>query len=94
MGVGHRSPRSGVDNVAFFRSCRGAVLVQLVYVSFFPFFFSLAHGLTGEFVAACEATLYELRSTAAIDKKRGLLIEVAKWSGDGLRTSCLKMPPS
>ncbi|KAG6381693.1 hypothetical protein JVT61DRAFT_294 [Boletus reticuloceps] len=40
------------------------------------------------------STLYELRSTAAIDKKRGLLIEVAKWSGDGLKTSCLKMPAS
>ncbi|KAI9456946.1 hypothetical protein HD554DRAFT_2030326 [Boletus coccyginus] len=40
------------------------------------------------------STLYELRSTAAIDKKRELLVEVAKWSGDGLRTSCLKMPSS
>ncbi|KAH0836749.1 hypothetical protein J3R83DRAFT_8485 [Lanmaoa asiatica] len=40
------------------------------------------------------STLYELRSAAAIDKKRELLVEVAKWSGDGLRTSCLKMPSS
>lgn len=40
------------------------------------------------------ATLYELRSTAAIDKKRELLVKVAKWSGDGLKTSCLKMPSS
>ncbi|KAG9313065.1 hypothetical protein JVU11DRAFT_6505 [Chiua virens] len=40
------------------------------------------------------STMYELRSTAAIDKKRELLIEVAKWSGDGLKTSCLKMPSS
>ena len=39
-----------------------------------------------------KATLYELRSSIAADKKRDLLIEVAKWSGDGLRTSCLKMP--
>ena len=40
------------------------------------------------------ATLYELRSSIAADKKRELLIEVAKWSGDGLRTTCLKMPTS
>ncbi|KAI0305862.1 hypothetical protein B0F90DRAFT_1873301 [Multifurca ochricompacta] len=38
------------------------------------------------------STLYELRSSIAADKKRELLIEVAKWSGDGLRTTCLKMP--
>ena len=38
------------------------------------------------------ATLYELRSSIAADKKRELLVEVAKWSGDGLRTTCLKMP--
>jgi len=38
------------------------------------------------------STLYELRSATAIDKKRDLLIEVAKWSGDGLKTACLKMP--
>jgi len=38
------------------------------------------------------ATLYELRSSIAADKKRELLIEVAKWCGDGLRTTCLKMP--
>jgi len=38
------------------------------------------------------STLYELRSTTAADKKRDLLIEVAKWSGDGLKTACLKMP--
>ncbi|PSR82626.1 hypothetical protein PHLCEN_2v6059, partial [Hermanssonia centrifuga] len=38
------------------------------------------------------STLYELRSTTAADKKRGLLVEVAKWAGDGLRTACLKMP--
>ena len=38
------------------------------------------------------ATLYELRSSIAADKKRDLLIEVAKWCGDGLRTTCLKMP--
>ncbi|KAI0083930.1 hypothetical protein BDY19DRAFT_987738 [Irpex rosettiformis] len=38
------------------------------------------------------STLYELRSTTAAEKKRELLIEVAKWAGDGLRTACLKMP--
>lgn len=38
------------------------------------------------------STLYELRSAIAVDKKRDLLIEVAKWGGDGLRTTCLKMP--
>ncbi|KAJ3481257.1 hypothetical protein NLI96_g7781 [Meripilus lineatus] len=38
------------------------------------------------------STLYELRSNTAADKKRELLIEVAKWAGDGLRTTCLKMP--
>jgi len=38
------------------------------------------------------STLYELRSSIAADKKRKLLIKVAKWSGDGLRTTCLKMP--
>ncbi|CAL1715088.1 unnamed protein product [Somion occarium] len=38
------------------------------------------------------STLYELRSNTAADKKRDLLIEVGKWAGDGVRTSCLKMP--
>lgn len=38
------------------------------------------------------ATLYELHSATAIEKKRDLLIEVAKWSGDGLKATCLKMP--
>lgn len=38
------------------------------------------------------STLYELRSSTAIDKKRELLVEVARWSGDGLRATCLKMP--
>ncbi|KAI0953947.1 hypothetical protein AcW1_006737 [Taiwanofungus camphoratus] len=38
------------------------------------------------------STMYELHSTAGIDQKRELLIEVAKWAGDGLRTTCLKMP--
>ncbi|KZT09985.1 uncharacterized protein LAESUDRAFT_722128 [Laetiporus sulphureus 93-53] len=38
------------------------------------------------------STMYELRSTAGADKKRNLLIEVAQWAGDGLRTTCLKMP--
>ncbi|KIY49499.1 hypothetical protein FISHEDRAFT_41576 [Fistulina hepatica ATCC 64428] len=40
------------------------------------------------------STLYELRSSSSFDKKRNLLIEVAKWGGDGLRASCLKMPTS
>ena len=38
--------------------------------------------------------MYELRSAAGADKKRNLLVEVAKWAGDGLRTTCLKMPSS
>ncbi|KAF9266892.1 hypothetical protein L218DRAFT_1066581 [Marasmius fiardii PR-910] len=38
------------------------------------------------------STLYELRSTTATQKKLDLLIEVAKWSGDGLKIACLKMP--
>ncbi|KAJ7255526.1 hypothetical protein B0H12DRAFT_1016341 [Mycena haematopus] len=38
------------------------------------------------------STLYELRSATAIENKRNLLIAVAKWSGDGLKTTCLKMP--
>lgn len=38
------------------------------------------------------STLYELHSPTAVEKKRDLLIEVAKWSGDGLKTTCLKMP--
>ncbi|KAF5361976.1 hypothetical protein D9756_002342 [Leucocoprinus leucothites] len=38
------------------------------------------------------STLYELRSAAGLEKKKDLLIEVAKWSGDGLRVNCLKMP--
>ncbi|KAH9913924.1 uncharacterized protein B0H18DRAFT_887605 [Fomitopsis serialis] len=40
------------------------------------------------------STMYELRSAAGADKKRNLLVEVAKWAGDGLRTTCLKMPSS
>ncbi|KAI0741612.1 hypothetical protein C8Q80DRAFT_1110193 [Daedaleopsis nitida] len=40
------------------------------------------------------STLYELRSSSGADKKRELLVEVAKWAGDGLRTTCLKMPTS
>ncbi|KZT21559.1 hypothetical protein NEOLEDRAFT_1073338 [Neolentinus lepideus HHB14362 ss-1] len=38
------------------------------------------------------STLYELRSLTASQNKRNLLLEVAKWSGDGLKTACLKMP--
>ncbi|KII85920.1 hypothetical protein PLICRDRAFT_115093 [Plicaturopsis crispa FD-325 SS-3] len=38
------------------------------------------------------STLYELRSATAAAKKQELLISVAKWSGDGLKTTCLKMP--
>jgi len=38
------------------------------------------------------STLYELRSATAAEKKRDLLVEVAKWSGDGLKVACLKMP--
>jgi len=38
------------------------------------------------------STLYELMSTPGFEKKKELLVEVAKWSGDGLKTHCLKMP--
>lgn len=38
------------------------------------------------------ATLYELRSTVGLEKKKELLVEVAKWSGDGLKTNSLKLP--
>ncbi|KAG6890323.1 hypothetical protein C0995_009530 [Termitomyces sp. Mi166 len=38
------------------------------------------------------STLYELHSGTVAENKRKLLLEVAKWSGDGLRTTCLKMP--
>ncbi|OCH85501.1 hypothetical protein OBBRIDRAFT_762865 [Obba rivulosa] len=38
------------------------------------------------------STMYELRSSVGLDRKRDLLIEVSKWAGDGLRTTCLKMP--
>jgi len=38
------------------------------------------------------STLYELRANIVTEKKRELLVEVAKWAGDGLRTTCLKMP--
>ncbi|KAF9530442.1 hypothetical protein CPB83DRAFT_850931 [Crepidotus variabilis] len=38
------------------------------------------------------STLYELRASFGLEKKKELLANVAKWSGDGLRTNCLKMP--
>lgn len=38
------------------------------------------------------STLYELRSNIGFANKRDLLVEVAKWSGDGLKTACLKLP--
>ena len=38
------------------------------------------------------ATLYELRNNLGFERKKDLLVEVAKWSGDGLRTNALKMP--
>ncbi|KAH8105499.1 hypothetical protein BXZ70DRAFT_530234 [Cristinia sonorae] len=37
------------------------------------------------------STLYELRANIVAEKKRDLLVEVSKWAGDGLRTTCLKM---
>jgi hypothetical protein len=43
-------------------------------------------------IPSVTATLYELRSVTAIENKRNLLIAVAEWSGDGLKTACLKMP--
>ena len=41
---------------------------------------------------AVSATLYELRAHTVMEKKRAVLIEVAKWSGDGLRPNALKLP--
>ena len=38
------------------------------------------------------ATLYELRASYGMELKKDLLIQVAQLSGDGLRTTCLKMP--
>lgn len=38
------------------------------------------------------ATLYELRASFGMELKKDLLIQVAQLSGDGLRTTCLKMP--
>jgi len=38
-------------------------------------------------------TLYELRTANNFDKKCDLLLEIAKWAGDGLRANCLKLPP-
>ena len=67
-----------------------------------PFLFNLCAGLNSLFYLFAlpehgvprlfTITLYELRSSIAADKKHELLIEVTKWSGDGLRTTCLKMP--
>ena len=37
------------------------------------------------------ATMYELRAGLTAYRKKDLLVEVAKWSGDGLRLTCLKM---
>ncbi|EIW79402.1 hypothetical protein CONPUDRAFT_91647 [Coniophora puteana RWD-64-598 SS2] len=37
------------------------------------------------------ATLYELHAHTALDKKRALLVETAKWAGDGLKAGCLKL---
>ena len=37
------------------------------------------------------STLYELRAGLAAHRKRELLVETAKWSGDGVRVACLKM---
>ncbi|CAE6462020.1 hypothetical protein BN14_03052 [Rhizoctonia solani AG-1 IB] len=39
------------------------------------------------------ATLYELRSNAAVDRKRNMLREVAQWGGDGIKTASLKLSP-
>ena len=61
-----------------------------------PFLFNLCTQLTLlrwlPFLTFSLATLYELRTATAAEKKRDLLVEVAKWSGDGLRVACLKMP--
>ena len=45
-----------------------------------------------DFGARRVATLYELRASYGMELKKDLLIQVAQLSGDGLRTTCLKMP--
>lgn len=60
-----------------------------------PLLFNLCklHIISAQYSANQDvATMYELRSAAGADKKRNLLTEVAKWAGDGLRITCLKMP--
>ncbi|PVG01913.1 hypothetical protein CPB86DRAFT_25683 [Serendipita vermifera] len=37
------------------------------------------------------ATMYELQSTTAMDRKIGMLLQVSQWSGDGLRHTALKL---
>ncbi|KAG6891591.1 hypothetical protein C0992_002629 [Termitomyces sp. T32_za158] len=62
-----------------------------------PFLFNLCKFVSLRYSPECQsslATLYELHSGTAAEKKQSLLLEVAKWSGDGLRTTCLKMPTS
>ncbi|KAH9023026.1 hypothetical protein EDB83DRAFT_2527343 [Lactarius deliciosus] len=60
----------------------------------------LGQGRLKEGIEVLEAALETSPSTLAMaepflfnlsDKKRELLIEVAKWSSNGLRTTCLKM---
>lgn len=60
---------------------------SLIYVSLF--FLTSKSSTEG---ACFLATLYELRSTNGFEKKKELLVEAAKWGGDGLRTNCLKLP--
>lgn len=66
-----------------------------------PFLFNLGELLVGKRPfkvsylvrdGAFTATLYELRTASNIDKKCGLLLEIAQWAGDGLRANCLKLP--
>ncbi len=66
---------------------RRTVFVQSLFVSFLCCSYE---GDAADFRQLVTATLYELRSAAGLEKKKDLLIEVAKWSGDGLKIGCLK----
>jgi hypothetical protein len=38
-----------------------------------------------------KATMYELQSNTGMERKIGVLLQVAQWSGDGMRHTALKL---
>jgi hypothetical protein len=54
--------------------------------------FSFGPSKSPVLISSTSATLYELRSNIGFESKRQLLVEVSKWSGDGLKATCLKLP--